>query len=170
MEAMAFDPTPTETGKSARRLLLGSAAAGASWMALVAATTLGLPVLQRLRAEVSVSAQELPRETLEEYRLVVHSYPAESVVNGVPQEHARPCASAQRAVTTEELARGVAVDVMAVGAEEAREASVIVAWVERGAPDLEFDARRARPSREAYVGTVAADELSEARVVLTRRA
>lgn len=82
--------------------------------------------------------------------------------------HARPLASAQRSVTPEELARGVAVDVVDVG-EAANDSAVIVAWLERGSADLDFDARRARPSRDAYIG-VAAAHREEARVVLSKSA
>jgi hypothetical protein len=140
-------------------------------MTLVAATTVGLPALQRVRAEVSADTPELPRETRDEYRLVVHSYAAENVVNGVPVLHARPLASAQRSVTVEELSRGVAVDVVGVDAQRSDDA-VIVAWLERGAPNLEFDGRRARPGRDAYIGIAKTrGDVTEpqAHVVLSRR-
>jgi hypothetical protein len=49
-------------------------------------------------------------------------------------------------------------------------APVIVAWVERGKPDLEFDALEARPSNDAVYGVAAAGEQALATpVVLSRR-
>lgn len=150
---------------------VGSAAAGASWMALVAATTVGVSQLQRVRAEVTAGANALPRESAGEYRLVVHSYAAQYVVDGVPTPHARPLASTQRSVTPWELSRGVAVDVVDL---ETRtdDGAVIVAWVEQGAANLEFDGRRARPSRDAIVGVAAThgtDGGVSAQLVLSRR-
>ena len=138
-------------------------------MALVAATTVGVAELQRLRAEVSVGRHELSAGARGEYRLVVHSYAPGSIVDGTPLEHARPLASAQRSVTAAELAQGIAVDVLGVGAEDG-EPRVVVAWVEPGEPNLEFDGRRARPSREAYIGVARTQgERPEARLVLSRR-
>ena len=133
------------------RLAVGSAAAGASWMALVAATTLGLEGVQRVRAEVSVGAGKLGPGAAGEYRLIVQSYSAASIVDGVPRAHARPLASTQRSVTPAELAQGVAIDVVDFG-ERARDAPVLVAWLEPGGEDLEFDGRRARPGRDGYRG------------------
>jgi hypothetical protein len=138
-----------------------------SWMALVAATTIGLSSVQRVRAAVSVGAREALPTVSGEYRLIVQSYSAANVVDGVPVAHARPLASAQRSVTREELARGVAIDVVDVG-ERANDAAVIVAWLERGSANLDFDARRARPGRDAYIG-VAAAERQQAQVVLSRK-
>jgi hypothetical protein len=147
-----------------------SAAAGASWMALVAATTLGVGSLQRVRAEVSaqIPTSEQSRES---YRLIVQSYPRESLAQGdLPGAHVRPIASAQRAITLEELAAGVSVDVVGLG-EATQEAPVVVAWVERGKPDLEYDALEARPSEGAVYGVAAADTAtgSGAQVVLSKR-
>jgi hypothetical protein len=135
-------------------------------MALVAATTVGLDPMLRLRAEVSAAGHALPSDA-SEYRLIVQSYLAQSVVDGIPSAHARPLASAQRSVRPDELARGVAVDV--VGLDQGTgENAVIVAWLEPGSADLDFDARKARPSRNAYVG-VAVAESAQAQVVLTRK-
>lgn len=165
---------PLTRRRSAKRSLgvaLGSAAAGASWMTLVAATTVGLTELRRVRAEVSAQSPELSREDSHGYRLVVQSYADENLVDGVPSVHARPLASAQRSVTAEELSRGVAVDVMGVGSQQV-DSPVIVAWVERGAPNLEFDGRRARPGRDAYIGIAKAGggvAAPQARLVLSRR-
>jgi len=103
------------------------------------------------------------------YRLIVQSYPRSSVaVGALPAERARPLASTQRAITREELARGISVDVLGVGAAGSQEAPVIVAWVEHGRPDLEFDAFEARPGADAFCGvSVASGDASE--IVLGRR-
>jgi hypothetical protein len=145
-----------------------TAAAGVSWLALVAATTVGVESLHRIRADVSVAGALAVSDV--GYRLIVQSYAPESFAgNDLPDRRARPLASTQRAVTREELARGVAVDVLGLN-ETARNAPVIVAWVERGKPDLEFDALRARPSNDAVYGVAAAGEQALATaVVLSRR-
>ncbi|MFZ5895914.1 MAG: hypothetical protein ACOY0T_32965 [Myxococcota bacterium] len=154
--------------RSTRPQGVGRGGVGAgSWMALVAATTIGLSAVQRVRAAVTVGSRESLPSVSGEYRLIVQSYSASNVVDGRPLAHARPLASAQRSVTPEELARGVDVDVVDVG-EPANDSAVIVAWLERGSADLDFDGRRARPSSDAYIG-VAAAHREEARVVLSRK-
>jgi hypothetical protein len=136
-------------------------------MALVAATTIGLGQLERVRAEVSADPTAVGSGS---YRLVVQAYARESVQTGnVPGVRQKPLASAQRAVTAEELSRGVAVDVLRVG--EPRDPSqVIVAWLEQGEANLEFDGAEARPSATALYGTSESRELGAARVVLKRQA
>lgn len=151
-----------------------TAAASASWMALVAATTIGVGSLQRVRAEVSAQIPASSEEARQAYRLIVQSYPKASVARGgLPSEHARPLASAQRAITLEELAKGVSVDVVGLDERDptADDPRVVVAWVERGKPDLEFDALRARPSDGAMYGVAEADAATEgeAQVVLSKR-
>jgi hypothetical protein len=148
------------------------AAASVSWLALVAATTVGVGSLHRVRAAVSVDARKLGRSDVG-YRLVVQSYAPDSFRVGVrdlPTVRARPLGSTQRAVTREELERGIAVDVLGVSAASP-DATVIVAWVERGKPDLEFDALEARPSNDAYYGVAAAGQRESVAtpVVLSRR-
>jgi hypothetical protein len=49
------------------------------------------------------------------------------------------------------------------------ETPVVVAWVERGVPNLEFDALRARPTEGAVVGVTRSSKASGTRVVLSRR-
>jgi hypothetical protein len=116
-------------------------AASVSWLALLAATTVGAGHFDHIRARVSATTGEVGRS----YRLVVQSY-AESAVDaaGLPGRRARPIASAQRRVTSEELANGVSVSVMQV-ADELERNPVVIAWIEPGEPTLEFDARAARP-------------------------
>jgi hypothetical protein len=159
------------TAKKTRRTrssVVSSAAASASWMALLAATSLGAVSVERMRAEVS--AQDLAAATSAGYRLIVQSYSRESVRGDkLPGAGQRPLASAQRAVTAEELALGVAVDVLQIDRIKAGEqAPVIVAWIEHGAPDLEFDALRARPGRGAVYG-VAQTSAGSAQIVLRRQ-
>jgi hypothetical protein len=120
-------------------------------MTLVAATVLGAAEVQHLRAEVSTGGFELPSGGADEYRLIVQSYSATDVVDGVPAAYARPLGSAQRRVTPEELTRGIAIDLVDVGGDVNRP-PVVVAWFERGTANLDFDARRARPGRDAYIG------------------
>lgn len=142
-----------------------------SWVSLLAVTTLGVAALQHVRAEVSADPRELAkvRNDAGDYRLIVQSYPTANVVDGVPTARARPLASAQRAVTAADLARGIGVDV--VDLERAvSDDQVLVAWLEPGTADLEFDARRARPGRGAYLGVAAQSaEETRAHIVLTRR-
>lgn len=141
-------------------------AVGASWMALVAATTIGLGHLDRVRAQVSADTAALDGGS---YRLVVQSYARESVGAGkVPNAQQKPLASAQRSVTAEELSRGVAVDVLRLG-EELDPSQIIVAWVEKGEANLEFDGAEARPDAAALYGA-SESRLDSARVVLKPRA
>jgi hypothetical protein len=160
---------PQTTGKrprKARSSVVSSAAAGASWMALLAVTSLGAVSVERMRAEVS--AQDVAAATSAGYRLIVQSYSRDSVgADQLPGASHRPLASVQRSVTAEELARGVAVDVLQIDQVKGG-AQVIVAWIEHGAPDLEFDALRARPSRGAVVG-VAQASAGSAQIVLRRQ-
>jgi hypothetical protein len=90
-------------------------------------------------------------------RLVVQSYE-----NGSDS----PIGSVQRAVTASDLRHGVHVRLVELRDLGARtEASRVVAWVERGRPDLEFDARTARPSAGAFYGEARG---SDVRIVLRR--
>jgi hypothetical protein len=159
--------TATTMPRSSARGAVAATTAAASWVALLASATLGIAGVHRLRAEVSVRQGKFAAEPKVEYRLIVQSYSRNSVVDGVPLAHARPMGSAQRSVTPEELTQGVAVDVVDVG-EPVSDESVLVAWLERGTADLEFDGRRARPSRDAYLGTAPA-ELASAHIVLSRQ-
>jgi hypothetical protein len=154
--------------RKARPSVVSSAAASASWMALLAATSIGAVSVERMRAEVS--AQNLGAATSAGYRLIVQSYARGSMAaNQLPGASHRPLASVQRAVTAEELARGIAVDVLQIDQASHEQAPVIVAWLEHGAPDLELDALRARPSRSAVYG-VAQTLAGAAQIVLRRQA
>ncbi len=161
-----------EPKQRAQSVVMSTAAAGASWMALVAATTLGVGVLQRVRAEVSAQIH-VADEGIDDYRLIVQSYSRGSLgQGGLPGAHVRPLASAQRAITLEELANGVSVDVVGLGEAVSEDEPVLIAWVERGKPDLEYDALRARPTSGAFYGvadTHAAEPRAAAQVVLSQR-
>ncbi|MGD0526985.1 MAG: hypothetical protein ABSE49_17705 [Polyangiaceae bacterium] len=116
-----------------------SAAAG-SWLALLAATTLG-DGADTLHAEVRADGL-----TAGAYRLVVQSYDASH--GRVPGRDARPVGSLQRSVTADELQNGVHVNLLELRESTAAattERPMVVAWIEAGEPDLEFDGRTARP-------------------------
>src|SRR6187402_976931 len=120
--------------RKARSSVVSSAAASASWMALLAATSIGAVSVERMRAEVS--AQDLAAATSAGYRLIVQSYAPGSVSAGqLPGAGHRPLASVQRSVTAEELAHGIAVDVLQIDQVNGEQAPLIVAWIEHGAPD-----------------------------------
>jgi hypothetical protein len=126
-----------------------SATAG-SWLALLAATTLG-DAADTLRAEVR--ADGLSEGGI--YRLVVQSYDQSEGL--VPHEDARPVGSAQRAVTADELRIGVQVSLLELrqrAAARGVRAPLVVAWIETGKPDLEFDGRKARPAPGSVYGVV----------------
>ncbi len=93
------------------------------------------------------------------YRLVVQSYAAGR--QGVPHRDARPLGSVQRAVTGAQLVHGVTVELLEVSAGDGLHAPYLVAWVESGEPNLEFDARRARPRAGSVYGTAHAANRDE---------
>jgi hypothetical protein len=142
-----------------------SASAG-SWLALLAATTLG-DGADTLRAEVRAEGVSDGA-----YRLVVQSYDASE--GSLPARGARPIGSVQRAVTADELRQGVSVNLLELRpgapAESARERPMVMAWIEAGAPDLEYDGRTARPVPGSVYGVVARDARREGvRISLNRK-
>jgi hypothetical protein len=128
-----------------RRVVAGSA----SWLALVAATSLGIPHAETVRAEI-----KLPPEALDgggRYRLIVQSYDTLGRPSLIPS--GRPRASTQRTITPADLVNGVRIDLIELGGEEAsRTERRVIAWVEPGEADLEFDARRAKPTPGSFFG------------------
>ncbi len=127
------------------------AATGVSWLALVAATSLGVAELEQVKARVSAA------EVADEggiHRLIVQTYDARDLRPGSsqPVAGAKPLASTQRAVTAEELRQGVEVNLVRMG--EVGQGEVVVAWLERGEPDLEYDGLRAVPPPSAKSSTV----------------
>jgi hypothetical protein len=135
-------------------------------MALLAATTLGAGQFGHVKAQIATDSSFQGTED-GRYRLIVQSYAAENVKEGnLPEDFARPIGSSQRAVTARELRDGVAVDLVEVG--ETSSDRVLIAWVEQGAPDLDFDAREARPTPGSRYGT--ALPADGTRVLLSRQA
>jgi hypothetical protein len=124
------------------------AMASGSWMALLAATTLGVNGAKTVRAEVRADEGLVESH---DYRLVVQSF--DESEGRQPGLRAKPVASYQRAVTAAELRTGVKVSLV-----ELRQAAVgqndgaVVAWIEAGKPDLEFDGRMARPRPGSMYG------------------
>ena len=143
-------------------------AESASWLALVAATSLGIPHAETVRAEI-----KLPPEALESggrYRLIVQSYDTLGRPSLIPS--GRPRASTQRTITAAELVDGVRIDLVELGDEEAsRIDRRVIAWVEPGEANLEFDARRAKPMPGSFYGvSPSGNETSESvEIVLDRR-
>jgi hypothetical protein len=140
-----------------------------SWTSLLAATTLGVAGASTVHAEVRSADTDLSEER--PYRLVVQSYDGSADAIRL-SSRARPIASMQRAVTPDELRRGVKVDLLelrqvAASASEADAAggalapALVLAWVEEGKPDLEYDARRARPLPGSFVGEAPRDATQE---------
>jgi hypothetical protein len=167
-----FKSHPVTKPRTKKSRILSAGPAGVSWVALVAATSLGIPAVQRVRAAVSADPRELG-ESGDGYRLIVQSYASSSLGSGqLPAGRARPLASTQRAITPEQLARGIAVDMVGIDSPgTSPEGRIIVAWVERGSANLDFDGLEARPDADAFYGVAVTDEISPAAtpVVLKRR-
>jgi hypothetical protein len=94
--------------------------------------------------------------------LVVQSYDQTPPKGALPTDRARPIASAQRAVTAAELRKGVHVDLLELRQDDAARGNLaralVVAWVEEGKPDLEFDGRTARPRPGSMYGLASRDD------------
>jgi hypothetical protein len=117
-------------------------------MALLAATTLGVDGANTVRAEVRAD-EELAESR--DYRLVVQSFDADQ--GKAPSSRARPVGSYQRAVTAAELRSGVKVSLVELRQHSpGQNDGAVVAWIEAGKPDLEFDGRTARPRPGSMVG------------------
>jgi hypothetical protein len=118
-------------------------------MALLAVTTLG-NAANTLRAEVKADHSWISDSRT--YRLVVQSYDAHS--GRIPSRKTKPIGSLQRAVTGAQLRRGVHVDLLELRGpnDDPGEVPMVVAWIEKGEPDLEFDGRRARPRPGSVYG------------------
>lgn len=140
-------------------------ASAASWMSLLAATTLGVSGVNQVRAHIS-AGEEVVGDG--EWRLIVQSYRRDGFREGRrPERSARPLSSTQRAITAEELKRGIDVSVLELGGDAADSDSVVVAWVESGSANLDFDALEARPAEGSYYG-VARDSGGDVVVRLAR--
>lgn len=143
-----------------------------SWMGLLAVTSLGADGASAVRAQVRAN---IALSAGRSYRLIVQSYPP-SAERPFPSDRARPLASIQRSVTPAEMKRGVRVDLLelrqpgnrydggaaSVSASDAAGGlgsprSFVLAWVEEGRADLEYDGRRARPQPGSFVGAASRD-------------
>jgi hypothetical protein len=134
-------PMLTEVSTSSRKATVLKSAV--SWLSLVAATTAGLGPSAMVRARVRANIADDDNSL----RLVVHSYLPDQLKEGlIPSSVEKPVASAQRAVTSEELKRGVVVEMrQRTNVRQSVQRPVVIAWVERGKPNLAFDACLARP-------------------------
>ncbi len=115
----------------------------ASWMSLLTSLTLGAGA-GAVRAQLHATHVQ-PAKHL---RLVVQTFDA---------NEGRPLGAIQRAVTSEELEHGLAIDVPHMPSVDD---PYIVAWVERGVPNLENDGLHARPKRGSLVGRARGDTVS----------
>lgn len=144
---------------------------GVSWMALVAATSLGAEGFESVTARVTTDPIDASPDSAasQRYRLVVQAYAPGSLPTGeMPSRRERPLASAQRTVTAEELRDGVALDVMQLGGEfRAVERPTVFAWLEPGEADLEFQGLDARPGEPVL--SAVAEGVEEDRVDLVLR-
>ena len=143
-------------------------AESASWLALVAATSLGIAHAETVRAEIKLPPEAF--ETGGRYRLIVQSYDTLGRPSLIPS--GKPRASTQRTVTPADLANGVRIDLIELGEEEdARSGRRVIAWVEPGEADLEFDARRAKPTPGSFFGIAPSGNESResVEIVLDRR-
>jgi hypothetical protein len=137
MSTLPPSPSFTPAGLSTR---FPSLPADSSWTALLAATEWGVSSLGRRR--VCIRDRVSPADA--RLHLVVQCYRESDTLAGRPLGHARPLGSAQREVSTGELARGVHVDLVHFESD-ADEEVVVVAWVQPGEPDLEYDGLEAKP-------------------------
>ncbi|MET0593188.1 MAG: hypothetical protein ABW133_10840 [Polyangiaceae bacterium] len=143
-------------------------AESASWLALVAATSLGIAHAETVRTEI-----KLPPEALESggrYRLIVQSYDTLGRASLIPS--GKPRASTQRTVTQADLVDGIRIDLIELGDEEAARADRrVIAWLEPGEANLEFDARGARPTPGSFygMGPSGNDARQSVEIVLDRR-
>lgn len=101
-------PLPSEAACTSSGVSATSEAG--SWLSLVAAATLGMGFVCKLRAEVSANTAGWPKQSL---RLIVQAYAPDALdAQGLPALDARPLASTQRIVRTEDLAQGISVDLI----------------------------------------------------------
>jgi hypothetical protein len=162
---------PPASRRDRHRLPVRTAVKGVSWMSLLAATSLGVAAATPVRATVRAGDPHALVAGSGELRLIVQAYARDALNDDLlPRSDARPRASAQRSVTAEELQAGVDVSMVELGelGQEHSEGSVVVAWLESGTADLEYDALSARPQKGAYLGAVATDAPDGVAIVLRR--
>ena len=137
-----------------------------SWTSLIAATTVGLESLGCVTVGVRLAWPGDNFSSDEHVRLIVQSYRQEDLVDGLPSRYARPRGSSQREVTRRQLLAGVQMSLVSVG-DNADDVSgtVVVAWLEVGRADLEFDGLRSRPDRALCLAHQAVGASSRVSVV-----
>jgi hypothetical protein len=128
-------------------------------MSLLAATTLGVDTAAAtVHAEVRLDAADLASlNDVMSYRLVVQSYDSEGA-----DGRSKPVGSVQRAISKAELRAGVKVNLfelrgIAPHSQECTRKPIVVAWIEAGQPNLEFDGRMARPPKGGVFGRARRD-------------
>lgn len=139
-----------------------------SWLAILAATTLGVETAAET-VHALVRSDSLPTSGEESFRLIVQSYDAEGAK--LPGERAKPVGSIQRAVTAAELRDGVKVNLLELRQITSVRSPLVVAWIEGGKADLEYDARMARPQPGSVYGTARGTGLSsDVSITLNKKA
>ncbi|MEO6419929.1 MAG: hypothetical protein ABIP39_11005 [Polyangiaceae bacterium] len=142
-----------------------------SWLAILAATTLGGETsADTVRALVRVDAMPTTTSDDQSFRLIVQSYDAEG--GKLPSERAKPVGSVQRAVTAAELRDGVKVNLLELRQiATGLRSPLVVAWIEGGKPDLEYDGRMARPQPGSVYGTARSNGVtSDVSITLNKKA
>ncbi len=143
-----------------------------SWMSLLASTTLGVDTAAAtVHAEVRLDATDLASLSDEaNYRLIVQSYDCEG-----SDGRSKPVGSVQRAISKSDLRAGVKVDLfelrgLAARSHECARKPIVVAWIEAGQPNLEFDGRMARPAKGAVSGRAPRNAGPHVQITLSRTA
>ncbi len=125
----------------------------ASWLALVALTSLGSQA-STLCAEIRLDDGKRRGADLSPHRLIVQVFP-----DGTDPmtAAARPRSSVQRAVTLPQLRRGVAVQLIDLDdSAPTPDQLMVVAWVEPGQPD-DIDPIDTKPPKNMPAGTAKVD-------------
>lgn len=140
-----------------------------SWLAILAATTLGVETAAET-VHALVRSDSVPASGEESFRLIVQSYDAEGAK--LPGERAKPVGSVQRAVTAAELRDGVKVNLLELRQiTSAARSPLVVAWIEGGKADLEYDGRMARPQPGSVYGTARGTGMSsDVSITLNKKA
>ena len=136
------------------------------WMDLVARTTPGMRDMGMVRVQVSSSARWADADDVT--RLIVQVYDRSEVDDDDrPRPHARPLGSAQRIVRSEELHKGVGIDILLL---DATSDLVAIAWLEGTPLGFDDDAFEARPFNAHSFGMTLTPPAGEAAIVLNRAA
>jgi hypothetical protein len=123
----------------------------ASWLALVASTTLGTEHAT-LRADIRLDPQHDQCSISEQRRLIVQIYASDLPLDPCAAEHLTPSGSLQRSVSARDLAQGVSVQLLFPDPAQTSPRAVI-AWLEADDNGAELDASSARPRPGTLLGT-----------------